>query len=130
MQVRQSTPWFFLAPNLLIFGVFTFLPIAINFYYAFTGGVELYPKDRPFVGFDNLATLLDCGNHFDPSRPAARTCSGAPSTTPASSACCRSADGAVSAGDGAGAQPQDHRPRLLARRVLLSGAAVARWWWL
>ena len=27
--------------------------------------------------------------------------------------------------DGAGAQPQDHRPRLLARRVLLSGAAVA-----
>ena len=67
MQVKPSTPWFFLAPNLLIFGVFTFLPIAINFYYAFTGGVELYPRDRPWVGFENLATLLDCGNHFDPS---------------------------------------------------------------
>ena len=67
MQVKPSTPWFFLSPNLLIFGVFTFLPIAINFYYAFTGGVELYPRDRPCVGFENLATLLDCGNHFDPS---------------------------------------------------------------
>jgi alpha-1,4-digalacturonate transport system permease protein len=67
MQVKRSTPWFFLTPNLVIFGVFTFLPIAINFYYAFTGGVQLYPRDRPFVGFENLATLLDCGNYLDPS---------------------------------------------------------------
>jgi len=67
MQTQRSTPWFFLAPNLVIFGVFTFLPIVINFYYAFTGGVQLYPQDRPYVGLDNLATLLDCGNHFDPS---------------------------------------------------------------
>ena len=67
MQTKPSTPWLFLAPNLLIFGVFTFLPIAINFVYAFTGGVELYLKNRPYVGLDNLATLLDCTNHFDPS---------------------------------------------------------------
>jgi alpha-1,4-digalacturonate transport system permease protein len=67
MQVNRRTPWFFLTPNLIIFGVFTFLPIAINFYYAFTGGVQLYPRDRPFVGFENLATLLDCGNYLDPS---------------------------------------------------------------
>jgi alpha-1,4-digalacturonate transport system permease protein len=67
MQTNRSTPWLFLTPNLLIFGTFTFLPIAINFYYAFTGGVELYPRDRPYVGFDNLATLLDCGNYLDPS---------------------------------------------------------------
>lgn len=67
MRVHRSTPWFFLAPNLVIFGVFTFLPIAINFYYAFTGGIALYPRDRPWVGFENLASLLDCGNHFDPS---------------------------------------------------------------
>jgi alpha-1,4-digalacturonate transport system permease protein len=67
MQTNRSTPWLFLTPNLVIFGVFTFLPIAINFYYAFTGGVELYPRDRPYVGFDNLATLLDCGNYLDPS---------------------------------------------------------------
>ncbi len=67
MQTKRGTPWLFLTPNLVIFGVFTFLPIAINFYYAFTGGVQLYPRDRPFVGFENLATLLDCGNYLDPS---------------------------------------------------------------
>ena len=60
-------PWLFLAPNLVIFGVFTFLPLLINFYYAFTGGAALYPSERPFTGTENLATLFDCGNHFDPS---------------------------------------------------------------
>ncbi len=63
----RATPWWFLGPNLLIFGVFTFLPIAINLYYAFTGGVQLYPQDRPLVGLENFATLLDCGSYFDPS---------------------------------------------------------------
>jgi len=67
MNQKARTPWFFLTPNLVIFGVFTFLPIAINLYYAFTGGVQLYPKDRPFVGMENLSTLLDCGNYLDPS---------------------------------------------------------------
>ncbi len=67
MQTKRSTPWLFVAPNLVIFGVFTFLPIAINLYYAFTGGVQLYPRDRPWVGFENIASLLDCTNHFDPS---------------------------------------------------------------
>jgi alpha-1,4-digalacturonate transport system permease protein len=59
-------PWVFLAPNLLIFGTFTFLPIVINFYYAFTGGVNLYPSERPFTGMENLATLFECGNYLDP----------------------------------------------------------------
>ena len=62
----SATPWWFLTPNLLIFGVFTFLPIAVNLWYAVTGGVALYPNERPFVGTENLATLLDCGNHFQP----------------------------------------------------------------
>ena len=59
--------WLFLAPNLAIFGTFTFLPIVINMYYAFTGGVQLYPSERPFVGTENLVTLFECGNYFDPS---------------------------------------------------------------
>ena len=59
--------WMFVAPNLLILGLFTFLPIVINFYYAFSGGVELYPSQRPFTGLDNLETLFDCGNYLDPS---------------------------------------------------------------
>ena len=67
MRQAAHTPWLFVGPNLVIFGTFTFLPIVINLYYAFTGGVELYPRDRPFVGFENLATLLDCGNYLEPS---------------------------------------------------------------
>ena len=59
--------WMFVAPNLLILGLFTFLPIVINFYFAFSGGVELYPSQRPFTGLDNLETLFDCGNFLDPS---------------------------------------------------------------
>src|SRR5678809_712967 len=59
--------WVFVAPNLVVLGLFTFLPIVINFYYAFTGGAELYPSQRPYVGLENLATLFDCGNYFDPS---------------------------------------------------------------
>ena len=59
--------WMFVAPNLVILGLFTFLPIVINFYFAFSGGVELYPSQRPFTGLDNLETLFDCGNYLDPS---------------------------------------------------------------
>jgi alpha-1,4-digalacturonate transport system permease protein len=59
--------WVFVAPNLVVLGLFTFLPIVIDFLYAFTGGVQLYPSERPFTGLDNLATLFECGNYLDPS---------------------------------------------------------------
>ncbi len=59
--------WVFVAPNLIILGLFTFLPIAINFHYAVTGGAQLYPTERPFVGLENLDTLFECGNYLDPS---------------------------------------------------------------
>lgn len=59
--------WMFVAPNLAILALFTFLPIVINLYFAFTGGVELYPSQRPFTGMENLATLFECGNFLDPS---------------------------------------------------------------
>ena len=32
--------WMFVAPNLVVFGLFTFLPIVINFVYAATGGSQ------------------------------------------------------------------------------------------
>ena len=57
--------WLFVGPNLLIFGTFTFLPILINLIYAVTGGVNLMPQDRPFVGTDNFAILLECRNYLD-----------------------------------------------------------------
>ncbi len=59
--------WLFVGPNLVILGVFTFLPIAIDFWFAFTGGVELYPAQRPFIGAQNFATLFECGSYLDPS---------------------------------------------------------------
>jgi alpha-1,4-digalacturonate transport system permease protein len=59
--------WVFLAPNLVIFGLFTFLPILLNFGYATTGGANILLRDRPFVGAENFATLLACENHLDPS---------------------------------------------------------------
>src|SRR5438046_5298366 len=58
--------WMFVGPNLAILGLFTFLPIVINFYFAFTGGVQLYPSERPFTGTENLSTLFDCGSYLDP----------------------------------------------------------------
>ena len=36
--------YFFVLPNLLIFGVFILLPMLLNFYYAFTGGTKLFPQ--------------------------------------------------------------------------------------
>ncbi|AGS26292.1 carbohydrate ABC transporter permease [Rhizobium etli] len=63
---RKRMPWLFLAPNLILFGIFTFLPIAIAVGYAFTGGTNLFVSDRPFVGLDNFRTLLSCGNYLQP----------------------------------------------------------------
>lgn len=57
--------WVFAAPNLAVFAVFTFLPIAIDLQYALTGGTQLLPADRPYVGAENFASLLDCTDHFD-----------------------------------------------------------------
>ncbi|TNJ39610.1 carbohydrate ABC transporter permease [Phaeobacter sp. B1627] len=58
--------WVFLAPNLILFGVFTFLPIFISAVYALTGGDKILLEDRPFVGMQNFRTLGDCGNFLDP----------------------------------------------------------------
>jgi alpha-1,4-digalacturonate transport system permease protein len=57
--------WLFVGPNLLVFGLFTFLPILINFIYAGTGGVKLMPFDRPFTGTENFGILLECRDYFD-----------------------------------------------------------------
>ena len=57
--------WLFVAPNLLVFGLFTFLPIAINLVYATTGGVNLMPFDRPYTGGENFGILFECRDYFD-----------------------------------------------------------------
>jgi alpha-1,4-digalacturonate transport system permease protein len=41
--------------------------VLVDFWYAATGGVQLMPQNRPWVGADNFRTLLACGNYLDPS---------------------------------------------------------------
>jgi alpha-1,4-digalacturonate transport system permease protein len=62
----QRMAYIFVLPNLLIFGIFILLPMVLNFYYAFTGGTELFPQNRPFIGARNFETLFDCQNFFAP----------------------------------------------------------------
>ena len=59
--------WAFVTPNLIVLGLFTFLPIVIDVHYAFTGGAQLAPSERPYVGAENFQTLFDCRNYLDPS---------------------------------------------------------------
>ena len=58
--------YFFVLPNLLIFGIFILLPMALNFYYSFTGSTALQPSERPWVGTDNFSRLLNCGDYGNP----------------------------------------------------------------
>ena len=58
--------YFFVLPNLLIFGVFVLFPMLLNFYYAMTGGTKLFPADRTFVGLGNFETLFDCQDFLSP----------------------------------------------------------------
>ncbi len=62
----QRMAYFFVLPNLLIFGIFILLPMLLNFYYAFTGGIHLFPQDRPFVAAQNFQSLFTCSNFLDP----------------------------------------------------------------
>ncbi len=57
--------WLFVGPNLVVFGLFTFLPIVINLVYAVTGGVNLFPFERPFTGGENFGILFECRDYFD-----------------------------------------------------------------
>lgn len=65
--LRLKNPaWLFLAPNLVLFIVFAFLPVFLNFAYSLTGSENILLNQRPYVGFDNFDSLATCANHFDP----------------------------------------------------------------
>jgi alpha-1,4-digalacturonate transport system permease protein len=61
----QRMGYFFVLPNLLIFGTFILLPMLLNFYYGFTSGQTILPENRTFVGTQNLERLLECENYLD-----------------------------------------------------------------
>lgn len=56
----------FLLPNFMFFGLFVFLPIGINVVFSVTGGTALFPAQRPYLGGEQFAHLLDCGSYLDP----------------------------------------------------------------
>jgi alpha-1,4-digalacturonate transport system permease protein len=56
---------FFLAPNMLIFGIFVLLPIGINVAYSMTGGSAFFLTNRTYVGGEQYERLLTCGSYFD-----------------------------------------------------------------
>ena len=58
----RRMPYFFLLPNLIVFGVFVIFPMLLNFVYSGTAGTNLLPQDRTWVGLDNYQTLLSCDN--------------------------------------------------------------------
>ena len=62
----QNMGYFFVLPNLIIFGVFVLFPMLLNFSYATSGGTELFPANRPFTGIENFQTLTDCESIFEP----------------------------------------------------------------
>ncbi len=62
----RRMPWLFLLPNLLIFGLFILFPVFLNLYISLTGGTELFPQDRPYVGLDNYERLFSCEDFSDP----------------------------------------------------------------
>ena len=61
----QRLGWLFVAPNLIVFGLFCFLPILINLVYAVTGGGQLMPQNRPYTGAENFQILFECGSYLD-----------------------------------------------------------------
>jgi alpha-1,4-digalacturonate transport system permease protein len=58
--------YFFILPNMLIFGIFILLPMILNFFYAFTTGDSILLETRPNVGMANLDKLFTCGNFAVP----------------------------------------------------------------
>lgn len=69
---RGGVPYAFLLPNMLIFGLFTFLPMILNFWVSMTGGQSINLLARPFTGLANYAEIFACESILDP-----RTCSNA-----------------------------------------------------
>lgn len=62
----QRMGYWFVLPNLLIFGVFILLPMLLNFYFGFTSGSSILPENRTWVGGANVQALLTCDDYARP----------------------------------------------------------------
>ena len=57
--------YFFVFPNLAIFGVFILLPMLLNFVYGFTSGSSILLENREYVGTENIERILTCDDYTD-----------------------------------------------------------------
>ncbi len=69
---RAGVPYALLLPNMLIFGLFTFVPMILNFYVSLTTGSSISLFDRPWVGLDKYFEIFNCESIFEP-----KTCTNA-----------------------------------------------------
>jgi alpha-1,4-digalacturonate transport system permease protein len=58
--------YFFVLPNMLVFGIFILFPMLLNFYYGFTSGDSILLENRSYVGTQNLEKLLFCADYLKP----------------------------------------------------------------
>ncbi len=58
--------YFFVLPNLLIFGIFILVPMILNFYYGFTSGDSILLENRPMVGMANFEKIFSCKDYLSP----------------------------------------------------------------
>ncbi len=63
---QRRMGYFFVLPNLLVFGIFILFPMLLNFYYGFTTGESILPQNREFVGAANLEALFNCTDFGNP----------------------------------------------------------------
>ena len=56
----------FLAPNMLVFGIFVLVPLGINILYSFTTGAALFLENRTYTGADQYKILFDCKDYLQP----------------------------------------------------------------
>jgi alpha-1,4-digalacturonate transport system permease protein len=69
LGVRRMA-YFFILPNMLIFGVFILMPMILNFYFGFTRGTSIVPINRWEASGEqlqtrNIETILTCEDYFD-----------------------------------------------------------------
>lgn len=62
----RNMAYVFVLPNMVLFSLFVFVPVALAFAYAFTGGTNLLIWDRPYVGWENFTALFDCAEFGNP----------------------------------------------------------------
>ena len=63
---EKRMPYFFVLPNMAIFGIFILFPMLLNFLYAFTKDPNFFLPQRAWIGTQNFNRLLACQDYLQP----------------------------------------------------------------